>query len=40
MVTLSTLWGIRLTFNFWIKGGYSGGEDYRWKEVRKWFPGW
>ena len=22
-----------------LKGGFSGGEDYRWKEVRSWFPG-
>jgi steroid 5-alpha reductase family enzyme len=29
-----------LTVNFAVKGGYSGGEDYRWAEVRRWFPGW
>jgi len=40
MACLSTAWGVRLTWNFWRKGGYSGGEDYRWIEVRKWFPGW
>lgn len=40
MTTLVTLWGLRLTWNFWLKGGFSGGEDYRWKEVRTWFPGW
>jgi len=40
MAVLATLWGGRLTFNFAIKGGYSGGEDYRWAVVRKWFPGW
>ena len=34
MTLLCTAWGTRLTFNFWIKGGFSGGEDYRWKEVR------
>lgn len=39
MSILSTLWGLRLTYNFYIKGGYSGGEDYRWVQVRKWFPG-
>lgn len=28
---LTTIWGCRLTFNFWRKGGYQqGGEDYRW----------
>ena len=40
MALLATAWGARLTYNFAIKGGYSGGEDYRWAEVRKWFPGW
>lgn len=35
---LTTLWGVRLTYNFWRKGGYAGGgEDYRWAEVRTWF---
>lgn len=33
-----TLWGARMTFNFYRRGGYcSGGEDYRWEIVRK-FP--
>lgn len=40
MTFLATLWGVRLTYNFWIKGGFSGGEDYRWEVVRQWFPGW
>ena len=22
-----------MTYNFWIKGGFSGGEDYRWEQV-------
>ena len=36
MALLSTLWGLRLTYNFWRKGGYSsGGEDYRWPVLRK-----
>lgn len=31
MTLLTTLWGIRLTFNYARKGGYAkGGEDYRW----------
>jgi len=35
---LTTLWGGRLTYNFWRKGGYAGGgEDYRWAEIRTWF---
>ena len=38
--SLVTVWGIRLTFNFARKGGYSwkfweGEEDYRWAIVRK-----
>lgn len=33
----ATVWGTRLSFNFWRRGGYSkGGEDYRWEEIRKW----
>ncbi|RPA81878.1 DUF1295-domain-containing protein [Ascobolus immersus RN42] len=40
MATIAVLWGARLTFNFWRKGGYtSGGEDYRWEVIRqKLFP--
>lgn len=37
---LSTAWGLRLTYNFWLKGGFSGGEDYRWAVVRQWYTGW
>ena len=40
MTALATAWGVRLTHNFAIKGGYSGGEDYRWAVVRHWYPGW
>lgn len=33
---LSTLWSMRLTYNFYRKGGYNpGGEDYRWQIVKK-----
>jgi len=35
MAVLATLWGIRLTFNFARKGGYSGVEDYRWAVLRE-----
>ena len=40
MSVLVTIWGLRLTYNFSRRGGYSiyfwkGEEDYRWKEVRK-----
>lgn len=41
MAILSTLWSIRLTFNFYRRGGYSwpkvwlGEEDYRWNVIRQ-----
>lgn len=40
MSILVTLWGVRLTYNFALKGGYSwkiwaGEEDYRWKVLRE-----
>ena len=40
MAVLVTFWGIRLTYNFARKGGYSwipwkGEEDYRWAILRK-----
>lgn len=34
MAVLSLLWGLRLTFNFARKGGYTGVEDYRWAVLR------
>ena len=34
MAVLATLWGVRLTYNFARKGGYSGVEDYRWQVLR------
>jgi steroid 5-alpha reductase family enzyme len=35
-----TVWGLRLTYNFYRRGGYQrGGEDYRWEHVREW-PVW
>ena len=35
MTVLASLWGIRLTFNYALKGGYwIGGEDYRWIYLR------
>ena len=38
MALLITLWGLRLTFNYARKGGYSrDGEDYRWVAIRKKF---
>ncbi|RQM08209.1 hypothetical protein DH86_00000665 [Scytalidium sp. 3C] len=35
LLVLSTVWTIRLSFNYWRKGGYSiGSEDYRWKVIQ------
>jgi len=39
MAGCATLWGVRLTYNFYRKGGYrSGEEDYRWPIIRTWWP--
>lgn len=40
MASLVTIWGLRLSYNFYRKGGYSivpwrGEEDYRWKVLRE-----
>lgn len=36
MITLPLLWGVRLTYNFARKGGYSlTNEDYRWAWMRE-----
>jgi steroid 5-alpha reductase family enzyme len=40
MTLLVTVWGVRLTYNFSRRGGYSirfwdGEEDYRWGELRR-----
>lgn len=36
MTILSTMWGLRLSYNFYRKGGYNPkDEDYRWPELRK-----
>ncbi|CAI4211806.1 unnamed protein product [Parascedosporium putredinis] len=33
----SIVWSIRLTFNYWRRGGYQiGSEDYRWAYVQTW----
>ncbi|OJJ51341.1 hypothetical protein ASPZODRAFT_87589 [Penicilliopsis zonata CBS 506.65] len=32
---VTILWSLRLTFNYWRKGGYQwGSEDYRWQIIR------
>jgi steroid 5-alpha reductase family enzyme len=43
MAILVTIWGIRLSYNFWRRGGYSlipwkGTEDYRWEILRSRAP--
>ncbi|OQS02406.1 integral membrane protein [Thraustotheca clavata] len=39
VVGLITMWGVRLTYNFYRRGGYTWtGEDYRWEFVRKMVP--
>ncbi|MFN8277310.1 MAG: DUF1295 domain-containing protein [Chitinophagales bacterium] len=40
MAVLATIWGVRLTYNFARRGGYSwkfwsGEEDYRWEVLRQ-----
>jgi steroid 5-alpha reductase family enzyme len=40
MAALVTVWGVRLTFNFARKGGYSGVEDYRWNVLRSSMSSW
>ncbi len=40
MALLVTFWGIRLTFNFARKGGYTGEEDYRWPVLRARMKPW
>jgi steroid 5-alpha reductase family enzyme len=37
---LITCWGLRLTYNFARKGGYSGTEDYRWPILRREMKPW
>ena len=35
VLAVSLIWGARLTFNYWRKGGYQiGSEDYRWNVVK------
>ncbi|KAL4906628.1 hypothetical protein BDW74DRAFT_150843 [Aspergillus multicolor] len=35
IAAISLIWTVRLTFNYWRRGGYSiGSEDYRWTIVR------
>ncbi|KAF8543958.1 hypothetical protein BDD12DRAFT_725232 [Trichophaea hybrida] len=35
LATFAGLWGLRLTYNYWRKGGYEiGSQDYRWEIVK------
>lgn len=35
VMAVSLIWGLRLSYNYWRKGGYSvGSEDYRWEIVK------
>tara|TARA_B100001250_G_C19666674_1_gene729580 strand:- start:122 stop:1063 length:942 start_codon:yes stop_codon:yes gene_type:complete len=43
MSIVATMWGLRLSYNFGRRGGYSiyfwvGEEDYRWKELKRIAP--
>ncbi|KAH7049172.1 hypothetical protein B0J12DRAFT_664278 [Macrophomina phaseolina] len=39
VLAFSTLWSIRLTYNYWRKGGYNiGSEDYRWEIIKSKVP--
>ena len=43
MSIIATIWGLRLSYNFGRRGGYSiyfwvGEEDYRWKELKRIAP--
>eukprot|EP00698_Gefionella_okellyi_P003502 TRINITY_DN13302_c0_g1_i1.p1 TRINITY_DN13302_c0_g1~~TRINITY_DN13302_c0_g1_i1.p1 ORF type:complete len:340 (+),score=66.21 TRINITY_DN13302_c0_g1_i1:58-1020(+) len=41
IAALAFIWGCRLTYNFWRKGGYqAGSEDHRWPVLRTILPGW
>ena len=40
LAALVTVWGVRLTYNFARKGGYSGVEDYRWAVLRSSMRPW
>ena len=36
VLACSVVWTLRLTFNYWRRGGYQvGSEDYRWQIIKK-----
>ncbi|KAE8148701.1 hypothetical protein BDV25DRAFT_157732 [Aspergillus avenaceus] len=37
IAAIAVIWSVRLTYNYWRKGGYKiGSEDYRWAYIRSW----
>ncbi|KAI9715324.1 MAG: hypothetical protein M1828_000889 [Chrysothrix sp. TS-e1954] len=39
LMAVSVFWSVRLTFNYWRKGGYQiGSEDYRWEVLKQYIP--
>lgn len=37
VMAFSIVWSMRLTFNYWRRGGYQiGSEDYRWNLIKGW----
>jgi len=37
VLAFSVIWSIRLTYNYWRRGGYKiGSEDYRWNLIKGW----
>jgi steroid 5-alpha reductase family enzyme len=40
VLAFSVVWSLRLTYNYWRKGGYQiGSEDYRWEMIKKYIGG-
>lgn len=36
ILLFAVTWSVRLTYNYWRRGGYSiGSEDYRWEHIKK-----
>lgn len=40
VLAFGVVWSLRLTYNYWRKGGYEiGSEDYRWELIKKYIGG-
>lgn len=40
ILACSVMWTLRLTYNYWRRGGYQvGSEDYRWQIIKKYIGG-